>query len=178
MRLAVVAGAVVVMAAAWAALQDEQVQDEVSDVVNRVKVAVGGWSWDMVPVEYQGMIMTAEQQYGLPDGMLARLLWQESRYRKDIIEGRTRSSAGALGIAQFMPATAADLGIDPLNVPQAIRGAARYLKTLYNMTGTWAEALAAYNWGIGNVQRKGLAAAPLETRNYYAQIMGDLGMVA
>jgi soluble lytic murein transglycosylase-like protein len=75
-----------------------------------------------------------------------------------------------------MPATAQDLGIDPLDPAQAIPAAGAYLRRLYDATGTWSKALAAYNWGIGNVQRKGLAAAPAETRAYVAQITGDTGV--
>lgn len=126
------------------------------------------------PAKYAALIANAETANGLPADMLARLLYQESRYREDIITGATKSPVGALGIAQFMPATASQLGINPLDPAQAINGAARYLASLYAQTGTWSEALAAYNWGIGNVKRKGLANAPTETRNYYAQILGDI----
>lgn len=52
----------------------------------------------------------------------------------------------------------------------------RRRRHLYRQTGDWAQALAAYNWGIGNVRRKGLAAAPAETRNYYAGILADIGL--
>ena len=126
------------------------------------------------PAKYAAAIARAESLYGLPPDMLARLLYQESRYREDIITGAARSPAGALGIAQFMPATAAEMGIDPLNPAQAIPAAARYLARLHASLGTWTLALAAYNWGIGNVRRKGINAAPLETRNYYAQILADI----
>lgn len=126
------------------------------------------------PAKYADTIAAAEVASGLPVDMLARLLWQESHYRDDIITGRTKSPAGALGIAQFMPATAKELNIDPLNTEQAIYAAARYLATLYRRFGNWSEALAAYNWGQGNVQRKGLAKAPKETRDYYAGILADV----
>jgi soluble lytic murein transglycosylase-like protein len=134
------------------------------------------WDYPTAAKPYIGAIEAASAANGLPDLLLGRLLYQESRYRPDIISGATVSSAGALGIAQFMPSTAADLGIDPLNPQQAIYGAARYLRTLYNQTGSWSNALAAYNWGVGNVLRKGFAAAPLETRNYVAQITADVGI--
>ena len=126
------------------------------------------------PAQYASAIAYAEQQYGIAKDVLARLLYQESRYRQDIIDGSTTSPAGAMGIAQFMPATAADLGIDPLDPAQAIDAAGRYLATLYRRFGNWSEALAAYNWGQGNVSRKGIAAAPAETQKYYAQILGDV----
>ncbi|MFX7816610.1 transglycosylase SLT domain-containing protein, partial [Acinetobacter baumannii] len=75
---------------------------------------------------------------GVPVSVLAWLLWKESRYRQDIINGTVRSSAGALGIAQFMPATARDeLGSEAaaLAPAQAIPGAARYLARLIGSAG-------------------------------------------
>lgn len=140
-------------------------------IVNKAVSALGLWR---APAEYAGLIQQAEDINSIPPTMLERLLYQECRYRQDIITGRLRSSAGALGIAQFMPATAAELGIDPLNPAQAIPAAARYLRSLYLRFGTWREALAAYNWGMGNVERKGLAAAPRETRNYFTAILADV----
>lgn len=135
------------------------------------------WTESKIPTQYRGAIRRAELAHGLPDGMLGRLLWQESRYRPEIIDGRVRSPAGAIGIAQFMPATAADEKINPLDPFQAIDGAARYLAKLYRTTGAWDKALASYNWGVGNVTRKGLDRAPEETRNYFTQILADLGMM-
>lgn len=123
---------------------------------------------------YADTIRAAEQLHGLPDGLLGRVLFEESRFRPEIIDGRKVSGAGALGIAQFMPATARDLGVDPLDPQQAIPGAARYLRRLFDALGTWTEALAAYNWGIGNVRSRGIAAAPRETRNYVAAIAADV----
>ena len=144
-----------------------------SDWVTQVGNALGFWS---PPEQYAGLVASAEARYSLPDGLLARLLWQESRYREDIITGRVASPAGALGIAQFMPATARDFGIDPLNPAQAIDAAGKYLRQLFNRFGNWPEALAAYNWGQGNVSRKGLAAAPSETVAYFTSILSDLGL--
>ncbi|MDF3822335.1 lytic transglycosylase domain-containing protein [Leptospira sp. 96542] len=126
------------------------------------------------PGQYAGTIAATETRYGIPRDLLARLLYQESRYRVDIITGELRSPVGATGIAQFMPATAAELGIDPLNPTQSIDAAGKYLRSLYSSLGSWTKALAAYNWGIGNVQRKGLAVAPRETVNYYTQILADV----
>lgn len=121
------------------------------------------------------LITSTEGKYGIPAGMLDRLLYQESRYRTDIITGRKRSPVGAMGIAQFMPATAKEemgstaAALDPA---RAIPAAGAYLKKLYNLTGgDWTAAVASYNWGVGNVTRKGLAAAPKETRDYIAAIV-------
>ncbi len=139
-------------------------------------VTPGPWTPPASAAPYVDAIYAAEDRYGITRNLLARLLYQESHYRADIISGRTRSSAGALGIAQFMPATAADLGIDPLDPAQAIDAAGRYLSQLYRATGDWRLALAAYNWGLGNVQRKGMAAAPAETVAYVSGIAGDVGI--
>lgn len=186
--LALIAGGFV-LCAAWLVLSSQEQEQEpettddtgtsytteeptfLDEAMATVRTTLGLWR---PPQKYAGMIAQAEQQHGLPVDMLARLLWQESRYREDIITGKVRSPAGALGIAQFMPATAREMGIDPLNPAQAIDGAARYLARLYRSLGTWTQALAAYNWGIGNVQRRGLDAAPRETRNYYSQILADV----
>ena len=144
--------------------------DAIGGAVNKIT----GWAPPDAAAPYLPQISAAEAAHGIPAGLLARQLYQESRYRPDIINGDTASPAGALGIAQFMPATARDLGIDPLDPNAAIDAAGRYMRRLYDSLGSWAEALAAYNWGIGNVKRKGLTAAPEETRNYVDQITADV----
>jgi len=148
-----------------------------SDTVDEMNTKITGWPSGSGP--YQGLIQSAADDYGVPVQVLAALLWKESRYNPAIIDGSKRSPVGAMGIAQFMPATARqELGSESaaLDPDQAVPGAARYLAKLYHSTGTWAQALAAYNWGIGNVQRKGLAAAPAETVDYYTTILGMAGL--
>lgn len=125
--------------------------------------------------KYDALIKSSAEQYGIDPEILYRLLYEESRFRDDIITGKKRSSVGALGIAQFMPATAVEqLGsveaaLDPA---QAIPGAARYLSRLIAYTGSLQGGVAAYNWGMGNVKNKGLSRAPAETRNYVLAITG------
>jgi len=127
---------------------------------------------------YKATIEEAEKKYGLPPTLLARQLMQESSFDPDIISGKRKSPAGAIGIAQFMPATAKQYGVDPLNPEQAIDGAARYMKELRDKSDTWADALAKYNWGMGNFARKGgLPNAPKETKNYVTNILKDVGDV-
>jgi len=123
---------------------------------------------------YRQTIEAAERAHGLPAGLLSRLLYQESHYRTDIISGATRSPAGAVGIAQFMPATAAELGVDPLDPVQSINGAARYLRRLYDNFQDWQLALAAYNFGWGNVERG--RTWPAETVAYVNDISADVGL--
>jgi soluble lytic murein transglycosylase-like protein len=149
------------------------IYDGYADIMNNLQ------AWPPGSGPYQGAINDAAAQHGVPIMVLAWLLWKESRYNPAIINGTKRSRVGAMGIAQFMPATARqELGSEAaaLDPDIAIPGAARYLAKLYRMTGSWTEALAAYNWGIGNVQRKGLAAAPAETRDYYTTIMSKAGL--
>lgn len=123
---------------------------------------------------YAEAIRAAEQKNGLPDSLLARVLYQESRFRPDIITGKVRSRTGATGIAQFMPKTAAALGVDPLNPTSAINGAARELRSLFDRFGDWTHAIAAYNWGQGNLAKYGLDRAPAETKAYVSEIGSDV----
>lgn len=142
------------------------------DGIDEMGALITGWPSGSTP--YRQTIEAAAAAHGVPALVLAWLLWKESRYMPAVVTGQRRSRVGAMGIAQFMPATAAEeLGsveaaLDPA---RAIPGAARYLAKLYRSTGSWTRALAAYNWGIGNVQRRGLAAAPAETRDYYETIL-------
>ena len=128
--------------------------------------------------QYADLIAQAEQANNIPTDLLARQLYQESHYRSDIITCQIASATGAQGIAQFEPATAAQMGIDPCDPTQAIPAAARYMAQLYGSLGSWSLALMAYNWGIGNVQRwiagGQSGAVPQETQNYVAQITADV----
>jgi soluble lytic murein transglycosylase-like protein len=114
----------------------------------------------------------------MPAEILAWQLWKESRYNPAIINGTIKSRVGAMGIGQFMPATAREeLGSEAaaLDPQRAIPGVAAYMAKLYRKTGSWKLALAAYNWGIGNVQRQGIDAAPAETVDYYSTILKKAG---
>ena len=90
---------------------------------------------------------------------------QESGYLPEVINGKRLSSAGAQGIAQFMPATAAQFDIDPLDPESAIDGAAMYLHYMDNYDFTLREAIYAYNAGPGTVQKYGVGATE-ENKNY------------
>jgi soluble lytic murein transglycosylase-like protein len=134
------------------------------------------WQLPSSAAPYADAIAVAEDRYNLPDGLLGRLLYQESRFRPEIVSGEKTSAAGAVGIAQFLPATAAELGADPRNPIESIDAAARYLRRQFDRFGDWAHALAAYNWGPGRVASKGLDQAPAETRIYVSSILSDVGL--
>jgi len=121
--------------------------------IGTVTVLRPPWKWPAAAEPFRGVIEQAARDHQVPRDILARMLWEESRFRADIIDGRTRSPVGALGIAQFMPATAREMGIDPLDPAQAIPAAARYLRQQYVRFKSWRLALVAYNWGPGNVAR-------------------------
>lgn len=110
----------------------------------------------------------AEKKTDFPsDALLDRLAMVESSNNP-----KARSKAGALGMYQFMPATAKELGIDPFDPIQAREGARRYLASLYNQLGDPELALAAYNAGIGRVQEYGGIPPFEETQNYVKKFKG------
>ena len=131
----------------------------------------GGYRPEMVPMGFGELVGKAAEKHDIPPGILAGLLEQESGYLPEVINGKRLSSAGAQGIAQFMPATAAQFGIDPLDPESAIDGAAMYLRHLMdNYDFTLREAIYAYNAGPGTVQKYGVGATE-ENKNYYPGIL-------
>ena len=120
---------------------------------------------------YISAFREAEVRNGLPRGLLSRVAYQESRFDPAAV-----SPAGARGMLQILPSTARDLGINPDDPFQAIEGAARYLAQLRRRFGNLTLALAAYNWGQGNLSRSGIGAAPAETREYVADITADVSL--
>jgi Transglycosylase SLT domain len=106
----------------------------------------------------------------LPASFLARILWQESRLRIE-----ATSPAGAEGVAQFMPRTAAEHGLaDPREPAPAIAAAARLLADLKIQFGNLGLAAAAYNAGTGRVMKwlRRQSDLPAETRLYVAAVTG------
>jgi hypothetical protein len=112
---------------------------------------------------------------GIPPDYFVRQIYAESGF-----DPNAASPAGAVGIAQFEPSTAAGLGINPYDPVQALSGAARLMASYavqYN--GDYAKALAAYNAGGGSVDNAvrncgagWLSCEPAETQNYIYKIMG------
>ena len=125
---------------------------------------------EMTPALYDTTV-TASRTVGLEPELLSALLWQESRYCHRDGGGLTTSSAGALGVGQLMPDTAALLGVDPYDVEQNVAGAARYLKAQWTRFGSWPLALAAYNAGPGNVEKYGGVPPFEETQRYVQNVL-------
>ncbi|HBR0482338.1 TPA: lytic transglycosylase domain-containing protein [Klebsiella pneumoniae] len=114
-----------------------------------------------------------EGKYGLPAGLLSSVAATESGG-----DPFAESKAGAKGLFQFMPGTAKDMGLkgrDVFDPHKSADAAGRYLRFLLDATGGDLEkTLASYNWGLGNVQKKGMDNLPSETRNYVPKVMAGM----
>ena len=108
-----------------------------------------------VPIPVMQALAAASERYGVPLRLLLGVAWVESRFHPGSTGPVTRSGEQAQGLMQLMPGTARGLGVDAYNVDQAADGAARFLKQLQTQFGDWARVLAAYNWGPGNVSKRG-----------------------
>ncbi|MEY8186228.1 MULTISPECIES: transglycosylase SLT domain-containing protein [Serratia] len=121
----------------------------------------------------QPKLSKLEETFGLPAGLLRSMVITESGGDPQAV-----SKAGAKGPFQFMPGTAKDFGLvgdDVFDPEKSAHAAARYMSQLLKMfDGDLGKALAAYNWGQGNVERKGLGAAPQETREYVPKVLSNL----
>jgi len=117
---------------------------------------------------FLAMARAAADKHGIPQDLFLRLVHQESRWNHKAV-----SHAGAIGLAQLMPGTAAQLRVDPRNPQQNLEGGARYLKQQYKTFGSWRLALAAYNAGPGAVKKYGGIPPFRETKNYVRIITGS-----
>ncbi len=118
-------------------------------------------------------LQAAAALHEVPYDLLKAVAWHESRFTPT-----AQSAVGAMGLMQIMPRTAESLGIDPWDPVEAADGAARMLKRLQaKYEGSWAHALAAYNWGPGNVNdAMSPALWPINTRVYVSKILSDAGL--
>lgn len=119
------------------------------------------------------LFITAGGEVELSPRLLEAVAYVESRFNQQAI-----SKAGAVGVMQLMPATAAELGVDPHNPEANIRGGAGYLRRMVTMFGNNLElALAAYNAGPAAVKRYGGVPPYAETRAYVDAVMDYLAKI-
>lgn len=118
-------------------------------------------------VDYRQAAREAASRYGVPEDLFLRVVQQESAFNPEAV-----SSAGAIGLTQLMPGTAADLGVDPRDPMQNLAGGARYLRQQLDAFGDPALALAAYNAGPGRVRQYNGIPPFEETQNYVSRILG------
>lgn len=134
-----------------------------------------GNNWNRA--ELEEFARSVESLYGIPAGGLSALIAQESAWNP-----QAESPVGAQGLAQFMPPTAEEWDVDPWDPLQSIEGAGKYLAWLRSQLPSWTAALAAYNYGIGNVKRRiteaghvDISRLPKETRDYIAKLAPAFG---
>ena len=124
-----------------------------------------------VPARYAQIIARAAQRWGVSAQLLAAQLYAESNFNPFAV-----SPAGAQGIAQFMPGTAAGLGLrHPFDAAASIDAQAHLMHDLLSRFASVPLALAAYNAGPGAVARCGCIPPYAETQAYVAKIIGLLG---
>jgi len=118
--------------------------------------------------QFTPLIQSAAEKYGLDVKLIEAVIQTESNFNAEAV-----SPVGAQGLMQLMPGTADDLGVtDAFDPEQNIQGGSRYLKQLMDRyDGDTKLALAAYNWGMGNLERHP-ERMPTETINYVAKISG------
>ena len=132
--------------------------------------------------KYENLVAAEAERIGLDPNIAVHALYKETGNLKNPESARSR--AGALGVMQLMPRTAKELGVDPLNPEDNIRGGVMYLKKMYDKYQDPTLALAAYNAGPGRVDKalksgRGIEGLPRETQNYVmARNMAGGGIVA
>lgn len=123
-----------------------------------------------IPAAYAAKVRELSSRFDLSPALIEALVWQESRWNPNAV-----SPVGARGLAQLMPGTARELGVDPRDPYANLEGGARYLREqLDRFEGDVEKALAAYNAGPGRVQKAGGIPRIRETQTYVAAIFGRL----
>jgi len=125
-----------------------------------------------VPERYASQINRAAAAANISPALLSALVWQESRWNANAV-----SPKGAIGLAQLMPATARELGVDPSDPGANLIGGARYLRRMLDsFQGDVEKALAAYNAGPNRVRRANGIPPIRETQTYVRSIVKRLSL--
>ena len=126
--------------------------------------------------KYQFVFDQAEVMHGIPPGVLSRMAAKESGYNPN-----AKSPAGAIGLMQIIPRWHPT--VDARDPIASIYYAGKYMRQNYDRFGTWAKALAAYNWGptalASAIKARGddwRSALPRETIDYISTITRDTGL--
>lgn len=119
-------------------------------------------------LQYGATAQDAAASNDIPAPIFLSLISRESKWNPLAV-----GTSGEIGLTQVMPSTAANPGygvpaFDPYDTNAALHASAQYLKALFNITGNWYDALAAYNGGLNNVNST-------QTQTYAAQVMQAAG---
>lgn len=142
--------------------------------------AMSAWMTSYNAQKWATALSNAESQYGIPQGLLSRIAYQESHFVQAFIDGTRESPAGALGMMQLMPqffsTVQRPIPFTDQDTLDQINEAAQQLASLYGHFGDWTASVAAYNAGQATIDHvlAGRAALPTETANYIASISTDL----
>lgn len=131
-------------------------------------------NWKTGGEAYLATIAAAEDSYALPTDLLARIAYQECSWRPGVIDGSVKSPAGAVGMMQLMPQFFPGAGED---WQRDVTTAAQYLSRLHSQFSDWQLAVAAYNWGPGNVVKYRADPSmglPPETSDYVIDVFSDV----
>jgi soluble lytic murein transglycosylase-like protein len=152
--------------------------DPLSSIGDAIVSSTVGWKNAGDGPQWIDALNQAEVANGIPPDLLARLAYQESHFRHDVITGVTPSPAGALGLMQMMPQFFASVRVPrpytATDTQNQIYEAAQTLAGHYAEFHDWSLALAAYNAGAGAVKKAGGIPAFTETINYVNQILADV----
>ncbi|MGP8099738.1 MAG: lytic transglycosylase domain-containing protein [Candidatus Cybelea sp.] len=119
--------------------------------------------------EIERLVKVSAADYGVDPALIEAIIERESAF-----DSNATSSAGARGLMQLMPQTAAGLGVtDSYDAAQNVAGGTRYLRSLLDRFGNVKLAVAAYNAGPDAVQRYGGVPPYEETRNYVRNVMAS-----
>ncbi len=118
--------------------------------------------------DLDGIINRASERYNVDAGLIKAVIKAESNFNPFAV-----SSAGAQGLMQLMPSTAQGLGVtNSFDPEQNVMAGTKFLRQMLNRyNGNISSALAAYNWGPGNFEKKG-GILPKETREYLTRVKG------
>ena len=118
--------------------------------------------------KFSPLIEKIANEYGVDPKVVKSMVRQESSFNPNAV-----SKCGAQGLMQLMPSTAKELGVrNAFDPEQNLRGGTKYLAKLLNRyNGDYRKAVAAFNGGMGNVDRKGINFCA-ETSNYHKKVLG------
>lgn len=149
--------------------------------IDTVTAALTGWQNVKDGPKWVPILQQFEDIYLIPHNLLARIAYQESHFRPEIINGtKPNEKSGAIGMMQMLPrffvSVQRPVPFNDTDTTDQIIEAARLLTSLYNHYRDWGLAVAAYNDGQGNIDEylAGNRTLPRETSHYVAQVLADV----